>query len=157
MSEIIKKIQNVIRNRTTYRVGLLQAKAYRLLKVYTQEGLSNKGISTIDWAFLGLLRDSLEGMKSNEIALELGVEPPFVTVLFQKMKKHEFVDSKKDIKDSRSKIISLSEKGKKFVSETESELRSHMKILLKDISKSDIISYVHVLEKITKNFTQLKN
>ena len=72
MMNIIQKIQTVAQNRKTYRVGLLQAKAYRVLKHHTAKALSEFNISHIEWAFLGLLYDAPKGMRSSALAKELG-------------------------------------------------------------------------------------
>lgn len=148
---IIKKIQNAVKNRTTYRAGLLQAKVYRALKCYTGEKLAPYGITTMDWAFLGLLQDNVEGMRLSALAEELGVEAPFVTVLFAKMRKMDLIDSKQDLKDSRAKNIFLTTKGKQFIPKIESIVYEEMKIFIEGISKSDLLTYITVLEQMKEN------
>jgi len=151
MTGIIKKIKIAIRNRTTYRVGLLQAKAYRILKRYTSEGLQSHDISTVDWALLGHLNDFKGGCRLSHLAEELGVEAPFVTVLYTKLHKKGLVISKTDPDDSRAKIICLTQKGEGFVRETEEGLKTHMRPLLKGLSSNEVVSYINVLEHIIEN------
>ncbi len=148
---LIKKIQNAVRNRTTYRSGLLQARVYRALKTYTGEKLSAYGISTIDWALLGIVYDRPEGIRANALADELGVEAPFITVLFGKLKKMGILDSKVDLKDSRAKNIFVTPKGKLFIPKVEATLYQELKVLIEDISASEMLTYITVLEQINEN------
>lgn len=148
---IIKKIQNAVKNRTTYRAGLLQAKVYRALKVYTGENLAPYGITTMDWALLGLLHDNANGLRSSELADELGVEAPFITVLFGKLQKMNLIDSKPDTRDSRAKNIFLTSKGKQFIPKIENILYQEMKIFIEGIPKTDMLTYVTVLEQMNEN------
>lgn len=156
MSGIIQKIKAAFNNRTTYRIGLLQAKAYRVLKQHTGKNLQHKNISTIQWAFLGLLNDFQDGVRANIAASELGVEAPFVTEMFRGLKEKKLVEAKPDPTDSRAKLLCLTEEGKKFVSLTEAELRSQMRFLVKGVSANDLTSYLTVLEKIVENYEQQK-
>lgn len=151
MSGLFKKIQSASHNRTSYRVGLLQAKAYRILKNYTGKLLAAYELSTVDWALLGLLHDHPKGMRSSILAQELGVEAPFITSLFGKLNTMGLVESKRDEKDSRAKILSLTAKGASSVEKIEKELRSAMKPLLSGSSIGDLLSYVSVLETIIEN------
>lgn len=148
---LLKKIQHAVNNRTTYKAGLLQAKVYRALKTYTGEKIAKHDISTIDWALLGLLFDNVEGMRAKALADELGVEAPFVTVLISKLQKKNLVATKPDLKDSRAKNIHLTAKGKQFVPKVEAGLYQEMKVFIEGIPKSDMLSYISVLEQINEN------
>ncbi len=151
MIKILKKLQSASKNSTTYRVGLLQAKVYRILKNKTGEALSDYGISTIEWALLGLLFDCKAGLRASKLAEELGVEAPFITVLFAKLKKMGLVDHASDPKDSRVKIMHLTTKGTDFVPGVEKHVRAQMRPLVSGSAISDVLSYVTVLETIIEN------
>lgn len=151
MIRIITKIKNAIRNRTTYRAGLLQARVYRALKTYTGEKLAFFNITTMDWALLGLLHDNRDGLRSSELADELGVEAPFITVLFAKLQKMDLIDSKLDPKDSRAKNIFLTTKGKQFMPKVEKVVYEEMKVFIEGIPKGDMLTYVTVLEQMNEN------
>ena len=127
MVKILKKIQSTLKSNKTYKAGLLQAKVYRVLKGYSQDKLmQGYGLSTVDWALLGLLHDSGEGMRPGVLAEELGVEPPFVTVIIAKLTKMELINMKMDKKDNRVKIFFLSLKGERMIPEIEMHLRKEM-------------------------------
>jgi DNA-binding MarR family transcriptional regulator len=151
MSGLFKKISALGHNHTTYGVGLLQTKAYRTLKLHTDAALAPLGITSVHWACLGLLYEHSEGLRIGAVALELGVEVPFVTVLSTELITKGFVVVHKDATDSRVKILALTKKGTDFVASTEALLRKDMKELLHGASVNDILSYLVVLETIIKN------
>ena len=137
-------------NRTTYNVGLLQAKSYRILKNHLTECLSKYDISAIEWALVGLLYDHREGMRSSTVAKELGVEASFITALFSTLKNRELVNIKSDATDSRVKIIYVTPQGIEFVEEVEPQVHAQMEYVTQGISPQEHISYINVLEYIVE-------
>ena len=148
---LIKKIQTASRNTTTYQVGLLQTKAYRILKHHTARVLFQFDITTVEWGLLGLLNDSPNGMRLNVLAHELGVEAPFISQMTLRLKKTGYFEHREDSEDSRAKIIMITKDGKVFVEKTEKHLREATKSLLRDVPAKDILAYLSVLESIIRN------
>ena len=149
MGRMLETLASIARNRTSYRVGLLQARAYRILKQETTDILKQFEISTIEWAFVGLLYEK-KVMRMKDIADELGVEAPFVSAMASRLgKKHLLVEEKSE--DSRVKLISLSPTGMKFVPETEHIVRESIRHLIKGVTPRDLIGYLAVLEAIISN------
>ena len=155
MISFVKKIVQVSQNRTTYRVGLLQDKVYRILKKHTSSALEKYCISTVEWAYLGLLHDNPAGIRLVHIAKALEVEPPFVTDITNKFlirgASEKLVVVEADPKDKRAKLVKLSVVGHSFVNEVEVYLREKTKPLLADISPGDLLGYLSVLSKIVEN------
>ncbi len=149
---IFKTIKTISNNRTTYRVGLLQDKACRILKTQTNRELLKYGITSVEFAYLGLLFDNPKGLQANMVAEELGVKAPFVTEISIKLKEKCLIDygSKKD--DNRVKIILITETGQKFVEETEKEMRVKMRPWIEGVSITELSNYLVVLEKIINNY-----
>ncbi len=144
-------LTNLIENRnnlTTYQVGLLQAKVYRILKQRTTLLLKPYTLSTVDWAYLGVLFDRKSPIRSSEMALELDVELPFITELSGKLEKKGLIVFQKDPSDGRIKHLILTKKGTELVPTIESILRKDSKEWLGDIGIRDILTYVTVLKKI---------
>jgi len=150
MKNFLEKLHNTRHNLKTYQVGLLQTKAYRKLNKYTQEALKPYQIGTVEWALLGVLYDTQKPMSLKKIATKLDVEPPFVTELIEKLKKQKLVSLEKSKQDGRKKLLSLSEKGQNLVPEIEKMLFRESKKWLSGLSISDVINYIHVLNKISK-------
>ncbi len=147
---MLKNLSILHRNRTTYRIGLLQAKAYRELKHVTAEHLKPFDLSTTHWAFLGLLLDS-GALSPSSAAEELGVEAPFISVMAHTLKERGLVAEEKDAEDSRRKVLCLTPKGESFVAEAESYMRTKMRPLIAGISPASLGAYMHVLEHVLLN------
>ncbi|MDQ3075695.1 MAG: MarR family transcriptional regulator [bacterium] len=160
MIGLIKKIKDARSQNTTYRVGLLQAKAFRILKQNTSSALSDLTgelkISTVEWALLGLLKDSKDGIRVSDLATNLGVEMPFITEMAPKLIKAGLISQTQSSKDKRVKIALLTPKGEAFVDKTEVHLRAKMKPLLEGASINEILGYLTVLQRIVKNSEESK-
>ncbi len=147
---LFKKITSAARNRTTYTTGLLQARAYKVLVEHTSVVLAPLGISTTEWAMLGLLLE-VGSMRPKQIAEGVGVEPPFVTVMAAHLKRSGWVAEMPDKKDSRAKLLSITPKGAAFVKKAEIHVRNQMRRLVAGTAPSDLLGYLAVLESIIKN------
>lgn len=150
MMAFISSIKALAKHRTTYRAGLLQAKAYRILKRRTAALLEPEDLNTIEWALLGLLLES-PSTSSGELAAQLLVEQPFVTVMTTKLVKRGLIAATKNPNDARSKLYSLTNKGAGLVHKTEEKLRTGMRTLLEGAGPRDIAGYLIVLEAIVRN------
>lgn len=150
----IKLIAKIITNPkylTTYNTGLLQAKAYRILKDRTSLFLKEYGLTTLDWATLGILMNNKESCQPKVIADILGVEKPYVTVLINKLMKLDLIAEQDNEKDRRSKLVVLTAKAKIMIPKVEEELKKEMKLILKGVSNKDILGYIKTLEAIIDN------
>ncbi|HLL60876.1 MAG TPA: MarR family transcriptional regulator [Candidatus Nitrosocosmicus sp.] len=136
---------------TTFRLGLLQNKAFRNLKQWTSRMLAPYSLSSSDWAILGLLFENKEGMRILELAKEMGVEPPFVTVLIDSLEVKKLVICELDKKDKRAKTARLTKKGFELVPEIEKILKKGSQDLLKGVSKLELLAYFRVLQAIVRN------
>jgi len=142
---------------STYKTGLIQAKAYRSLKQVTSKALEPYHLSSLDWALLGLLFDSREGFKLVEIAELLGVESPFVTVLIDGLEAKGLVKRTVKAEDKRAKMITLTEKSIEMIPGIEKDLLAQTKVLLKGVGLNEVVSYIKVLSKIVENSNTLEN
>ena len=145
------KLTNTDKPYITYRIGLLQSKAYRVMKQRTTQHLSVFDLSPFDWALLGLLYDSRKGMRVGTIASEIGVEAPFVTSRTRILKQKGIIEEKSDKIDQRAKILRLSEKGKNFVQKVERDLCLSMKYLVEGGTPKDFATHLRVMNLIIAN------
>ena len=146
---LLKDINEARKHLRTYKVGLLQAKAYRNLKQKTAEALKPYNITSVEWAFLGMVHEEKDGIRSNTLADILGVEAPFVTSLAAKFEKEKILKYVKDETDGRAKIIHLTEKGHELVIKLEALLREESKKWLSGLSIREVITFVKVLQKLS--------
>ncbi len=135
----------------TYSVGLLQAKAYRILKQNTSLLLKPYELSTIDWALLGVLYEQENGVGPSEMAQILGVEAPFVTAMAESLEKKGFITRIQSSTDKRAKLVVLTKAGKNLVPKLESHLRKKSKHLIRGVSISELLAYRRVLKAIIEN------
>lgn len=136
---------------TTYGLGILQAKSYRVLKAATSDHLLKTGITSVDWALLGTLFDAKEGMSLSELSEWLEVKAPLVTLRVNKLVDLGYLSRGVSNKDSRSRIVKMTVKGKKFVPMTERSLRDAVKLLFKGTSVRDLTGFVRVTSKVALN------
>lgn len=135
---------------TTYQMGLLQAKTYRIIRGHLAKILSAYDLSIPEWTILGQVFEQ-EGIRLAEISVILSVEAPLVTTLADQLEKKGLVARSDDPQDRRAKLITLTEKGKDLVPKIEDNANQKIKELMQGISEQDLMVYNRVLEFIAKN------
>ena len=148
---IINKILSYQKISRTYTIGLLQAKAYRVLKRKTGAFLETYNLTTIEWALLGLLYEKKIGEAPTALGAILGVKGPFVTRLIASLQKKKLLTTGKSLTDSRVKVVMLTAHGRNQVEDIESLLRVESKTWIKGVSTRDIIAYIRVLNTIARD------
>lgn len=137
---------------TTYKSGLLQAKAYRIMRSHLAKILSAYDLSIPEWTILGQVYEQ-EGVRLAEISDILSVEAPLVTTLTDQLVLKEFVTRTDDPQDRRAKLLTLTPKGKELVPQIEHSASIRMKELMHGITDEDLFAYNRVLEFIVKNLS----
>ncbi len=137
---------------TTYKSGLLQAKAYRIMRGHLAKILSIYDLSIPEWTILGQVFEQ-DGVRLAEISEILSVEAPLVTTLADQLEKKGLVTRTDDPQDRRAKLLTLTQKGKEIVPQIESEAAARLKQLLGGITDEDLFAYNRVLEFIVKNLS----
>ncbi len=138
-------------NIPTYQSELLQVKAYRILRNHVLDALAKSGLSTTEWAILGIVYERKDGMRLSELAATLDVEAPFVTAVTNDLQKKELIEIIIHPKDRRAKLLFITKKSKSLVPKVEESLKSMLKELLSGTTKEDMDTYRKVLETIVKN------
>lgn len=133
-----------------YSTGLLQGKAYRVLNTTLTKVLYRYDLSVPEWKILGSLYDH-GAMKLADLAVHLDVEAPLVTALIDKLERKEFVQRTQSEKDKRSKIITITDKGKGTIISLEPQVKLSMAKLLKGINRKQLLTYITILETIINN------
>lgn len=141
------RIDNVLVR--SYQVGLWHSRAYRSLNLLTESYLSDYNLTPIEWAFMGILYESPDGMLSHaHLAGALGTSAPFVTKLTQKLLDQKLVTQTLAPSDQRKKYVTLSLDGRQFVDRHERGLMQFMKLKLEHVSPLELRDYVSTLQKI---------
>jgi len=150
-SSWLRKARAVPTLMTTYRVGLLQAKAFRLLNARTAELLRPHGLRPLEWAMMGLLFDEAGGMRPASLAKALGVKPPQITTVLGRLRGAGLFSVRVDEDDRRYKCVAITDKGKELVPNVERDLRGSMRGLVEGVSPRDMAGYADVLAAIVRN------
>lgn len=146
----LQDINFIAKNRTTYDIGLVQARGYRALKQMTATVLKPEGLTTIEWAMLGIISHHADGIRSSEVAEQLGVQPPLVSRLITKAETGGWILVTRGT-DKRERILHLSKHGKNNITRIENLVRSQLKPLLAGVAARDLIGYLRTLSQIAEN------
>lgn len=93
-------------------------------------------------------------MPMGELAKKINRDKSTTTVLVRKLEKDGYVQTVPDEIDKRSKIISLTEKGKKFNSITADISKDLLSTFYKDFSEEEKIEFFNYLQRIQTNFEE---
>jgi MarR family transcriptional regulator for hemolysin len=132
----------------SYTSGLLQARAYRLLRSYVNKTLSEFHLTMAEWALVGQLYDQRAGLRFADLATILEVEPPLVTKLVDGLETRKIVTRQEHPDDRRAKVICLTEAGVALVEKVEKIVTQAMRELLRNVSVDDLRIYLKVLAQI---------
>ena len=147
---IFSDISLVAKNHTTYDVGLLQARGYRTLKHMTAHVLRPEGLTTTEWAIIGIISHHPKGVRTTKISEALSVQAPLVSRLLIKTEASGWITIEPG-EDKRERVVSLSKKGLKNISRIEKNVREGLAPLLKGVSAKDLAGYLRTLDTISKN------
>jgi len=140
---------------TTYNTGIVQAKAYRAMRISLTNALKKYNLSMSEWALLGTIYDR-KFVKYSDLADLLEVKAPLITKIVDGLIDKELVNSVKDKDDKRSKLLTVTPKATKSIPEIEKNVKNNTKNLIPDISHSELLIYVKVLHSLAKNLRRIK-
>jgi DNA-binding MarR family transcriptional regulator len=132
---------------TSYQCGLLQAKAYRLLRSAAAASLEPYQLSVAEWSVLVQLQGA-GGMRHSHIATALQVEAPLVTALVKQLERKRLVRRSSDPQDSRAKRLFLTRKGAQMIPHLEDAVRGTVEEMFDGISDERLLAYFSVMEAI---------
>ncbi len=149
MKSILKKFL-VSPKIPSYKAGLIQGKAYRVLNSHLSQCLLPFDLSVSEWKILGVLSEGSD-VTMKELAELLDVEAPYITTMVSRLQKKQLVEKKAHPKDQRVKTATLTGKGKILLDTVEPQVHQTMKQLLSDVSTPDLLAYQRVLHSIIAN------
>lgn len=95
-----------------------------------------------------------EKLSMSDLAKIINRDKSTTTVLVRKLEQEGLVKVEADIKDKRSRNVSLTEEGKKYNSITSEISQELLKTFYKDFSDTEKEQFVNFLERIKKNFEE---
>jgi DNA-binding MarR family transcriptional regulator len=138
-------------NLPSYITGTTQAKAYRLLRERVYGVLEQYELTPTYWSMLGIIRQARDGVRQVEIADNLHVKAPLITVMSQDLQRRNLIHSVQNQFDARAKLLAITPSGKKFMRTVETDLNVVLEQLLYGLTREDMAIYNRVLETIIAN------
>lgn len=139
---------------TTYRSGVLQAKAHRLLNRKMAEFLRPYDITCMQWFIIGLVHDAgPAGIRLTDLMQQLDTTLPFITTNVNMLEAKGAVEKHAHATDNRTKMVSIRPLYRPTVKSIEEKLRQHLRQLLyanDAISREELQVYMRVLSKIVR-------
>ncbi len=141
----------------TYKSGVLQVKAYRILQMRVSQILGRFQLNPTEWSILGITFENSNGIRLTEIAALLNVETALITILVNELEQKKLVERHPHPKDKRAKLLLITHKGKHLIPRVEEKVKEELDILLKGITTSELNTYRMVLQTIISNEAQRGN
>ncbi|MDB5188213.1 MAG: hypothetical protein JWO50_733 [Candidatus Kaiserbacteria bacterium] len=151
---IFSDIALLFKDHTTYDIGLIQAKGYRVFKQVSAEVLKPQGLTNLEWAILGILSHSHTSMRASEVAAALGVQPSLVSRAIISMEKNKWIKVSQG-EDRRERVLALTEKGEDGIFRIEKLMKLAMKPLIANVATRDLIGYLRTSAQISENSKDL--
>lgn len=135
----------------TYLTGSIQAKAYRILRSDVYDVLSDYKLTPTLWSVLGMIFEAKDGMKAADLASDLRIKAPQITVITQELLDRGYIHSVPHQFDGRAKLLAITPLGKRFIKTIETKLTAALETLLKGLTAEDLNVYNKVLTTIIAN------
>ncbi|MGB4758464.1 MAG: MarR family transcriptional regulator [Candidatus Saccharimonadales bacterium] len=132
---------------TTYRSGVLQARAWRTIKRLTDDWLREYGITTAQWVVIGMVHDSgKQGIRITDLAKQTDTTLSFLTHTVNLLESKSILTRVEHASDSRAKMVRMADHYTKTCKQIEAELSEKLAATLySKVSKADLHTYVKVL------------
>lgn len=137
---------------STYRTGILQARAYRNLRYFMMQTLQSEHLTSAEWTMLGVISDESKngGIRVGHLADLLDVKTSFITNLVKKLISTGYIKHEYDDDDGRVRYLIATNSGQLKVIEIEQKMRKAMKDWLSDVDNTELVQYINVLQKISR-------
>jgi DNA-binding MarR family transcriptional regulator len=136
-------------NQPTYKAAVIQSQGFRALSNFMTDFLVVYGLSLSEWKLLGSLTEN-KNVNPSAISTLMGIRASITSRLLRSLEEKDLISRQSGKKDSRTKYVSITPKGRKTVGKIEKSLRLKMKVFLSDIEIGDLSVYVKVLDQIAK-------
>jgi len=94
--------------------------------------------------------------KVSTISKRMGISPPTVTGLVDRLVRNSYVERIRDLEDRRIVFVKLTKKGNSFVGKFKKAIQSRWKQILIYLSEEDREAYIRILKKLMEAFEHEK-
>lgn len=135
---------------TTYQAGIAQSMMHRNIQKVSSSILKPYGISKMQWMIVGAILDAgKEGIRMSDLAKVIGVTIPYLTNTLYILEAKEYIQSKSNTQDKRSRIVYINPKKREQCHAIERDLREGLrKVIYSRVSSDDFRTYMKVLLKL---------
>lgn len=140
---------------TTYETGIIQAKAYRALRITMTTALKKYNLSMSEWSLLGTIYEK-RNVKYSELADLLEVKAPLITKIMESLLDKGLVESEQDKDDKRSKFLVPTKKAYDLVPVIEKDVKIKVNSLIPSISHDELLVYMKMLHAIADSLKTIK-
>ena len=140
----------------TYKAGVTQATAYRLLKKFTDDCIQEHGITTTQWFIIGTIYDAGDrGIGITQLSRMVDTNVPYITNTLNLLENKGLVEREVRGNDSRAKIVRIAPDSIKTVKAIEADLRKKMReTIYQNITPEELRAYLTVLYKLSNSLEQ---
>jgi len=148
---MIKLVNGFVMDIPSYLSGALFMKAYRLLRIEVATCLRRYNLTPTSWVLLGITKQAKDGIRLSEVATQMSVKAPLVTILAQTLVADGHIQLISHHSDGRAKLLVLTPSGKDFVKKVELSMDALLTDMLKGANESDLNGFKKVLETLVGN------
>ena len=137
-------------NIPTYKAGVAQSTAYRLLKKFTEEAIAPYGLTMMHWFIIGTVYDAGDiGIGVTELSKAVDTNVPYITNTLNLLEQKGMVTRETRKGDNRAKFVTIAPGYLHTVETIESELRQTMRdTIYSRITPAELRIYITVLYKL---------
>lgn len=137
----------------TYRSAVTQSRANRAFKAKMSHLLKQHNVTMMQWTIIGLVGDAQkDGLRISDLASELDTSMAFITTTVNMLEAKGIVQKTSHERDSRAKIVRLSDDFRPKVAAIEADLNAHIqKWLTEKVNAKDLATYFAVLNTIAED------
>jgi len=147
---------NIVRMELANRLFFKLYQCANMLHKTGSRAVEMEGLTTQQWAVLGALSRSQEGMSIGELARYLMVSRQNLAGLISRMERDGHVQSAPDGRDRRSRLVRMTEAGRKtWEVDAQVKIHGYYEQALQGFSVSDLTHTLHYLLQLLENMQRV--
>lgn len=137
----------------TYRMAVTQSRANRAFKAKLSQLLKQHNVTMMQWTIIGLVGDAKkDGLRISDLAAALDTSMAFITTTVNMLEAKGIVEKTSHDRDSRAKIVRLSNSFRPKVGAIETDLSGHVQQWLGEkATPKDLATYFSVLKALAED------
>jgi DNA-binding MarR family transcriptional regulator len=140
---------------SSYERGLLFSQAHTAVRQRIYDVLENYELTPSTWAVLGIANRSPEGVRLANVARQMNVKAPLITMLTNDMIEKNLIKRVPHHFDGRAKLLIPTLKGKQLASVIEDLLNKEIESLMQGVSEQDSEAFQKALQTILDNASKV--